>query len=101
MPDHTTWFRFLPFYEDVMALIYSIPLPEAISAQSSWIDGVERYGGEHVFNAFFVLILLFGMAVVVRGKLTDVKAALVPDPKMSLRTFSELITEMYWATLRY
>jgi F-type H+-transporting ATPase subunit a len=94
MPVHTTWFRFLPFYEEVMAFLYSLPLPEWAPAERSWIDGVEHYGGEHMFHALLVLLILTGVALMVRGKLTDVKAALVPDPRMSLRTFTELVTEM-------
>lgn len=93
MPDHTTWFRFLPFYEDVMNFIYGLPLPAWAPADRSWIDNVHHYGGEHMFHAVLVLLLLLVVALVVRSKLTDVKAALVPDPKLSVRTFTELVSE--------
>lgn len=89
MPDHSTWFRFIPFYSDLMERIYGsgLPLSEATAM------GGHGYGGEHIFNALLVFLLLLVVALLVRGKLTDVKAALVPDPKLSFRTFSELLTE--------
>lgn len=87
MPDHSTWFRFLPFYDDFVRFLWEQPY-----AQRSWIDGVP-YGAEHVFNGVFVILLLLVLALVVRSKLTDVKAALIPDPKLSARTFAELLTE--------
>lgn len=89
MPDHSTWFRFLPFYQEVMEAIYSSGLP--LSHQS--LMGTERFGGEHVFHALLVFAILLAVSLVVRGKLTDVKAALVPDPKLSVRTIVEMITE--------
>ncbi len=89
MPDHSTWFRFLPFYSDLMERIYGSGLP--LSEAS--LTGTHEYGGEHIFNAFLVFLILLVIALLVKGKLTDVKAALVPDPKLSLRTFAELVTE--------
>lgn len=86
MPDHSTWFRFLPFYESFVHALWGQ------FGHRSWIDGVP-YGAEHVFNAFFVILVILILALVVRGKLADVKAALIPDPKLSARTIVELITE--------
>jgi F-type H+-transporting ATPase subunit a len=86
MPDHSTWFRFLPFYESVVRAFWGQ------FGHQSFIDGVP-YGMEHVFNGLFVILFILVLAFVVRGKLVDVKAALIPDPKMSARNVVELITE--------
>jgi len=87
MPEHTTWFRFLPPYEQFVLWLRGIH-----GFERSWINGVE-YGAEHVFSAALVVIVLVVVALYVRGTIADVKAALVPDPKLSLRTMAELITE--------
>ena len=47
--------------------------------------------GERRYAADEIAADLLGL--VVRGQVADVKAALVPDPKLSLRTIAELITE--------
>ncbi len=87
MPDHSTWFRFFPFYDTFVRWVW-----EQSGTSRSWIGGVQ-YGAEHVFVALFVILLLLVLTFVVRGKLTDVKAALIPDPKLSARTFAELLAE--------
>jgi len=92
MPDHSTWFRFIPSYEEFVLFLRNLQIGDPRIWQRSWIDGAE-YGAQHVYNAAFVIILLVIIALVVRGKIADVKAALVPDPKFSVRTVAELIAE--------
>jgi len=55
--------------------------------------GGEVTNVDHVFTALLVLVIIVAMALVVRGKVADVKAALIPDPKLSARTIAELLTE--------
>lgn len=92
MPEHSTWFRFFPTYEQFVLFLRHLDVIDPRIWQRSWVDGVE-YGGEHVYTTFFVILLLVVVALVVRGQVADVKAALVPDPKLSIRTIAELITE--------
>lgn len=92
MPEHSTWFRFIQPYEDFVLFLQGLELGHPRIWQRSWLDGV-TYGAEHVFNAAFVIAILIAVALVVRGQVADLKAALVPDPKLSIRTVSELITE--------
>lgn len=59
----------------------------------TFVNGVEHYNVEHVFTAAFVILLLIFLALLVRGRFANVKESLVPDPKLSLRTFFELVSE--------
>jgi len=58
----------------------------------SWVEGA-AYGAEHCWNAAFVVILLIVLSLVVRGKFTDTKAAVIPNPKFGLQNVFELVTE--------
>jgi F-type H+-transporting ATPase subunit a len=48
---------------------------------------------DHVFMAMLVFLIVVVLALLVRAKVLDVKRALIPDPKLSARTFFELVTE--------
>jgi F-type H+-transporting ATPase subunit a len=95
MHDHATLFRFLPFYESLVHLLWGFPGVWIIPpGNRSWIYETEVTTVDHVFTAALVFVVLVCIALVVRGKLLDVKAALIPDPKLSLRTVVEMITEI-------
>lgn len=89
MHDHSTIFRFFPFYQSLLEWLWGSPLPWGHhSATGAVVTSVD-----HVFVAMFVFVLIIVLALVVRSKVADVKSALIPDPKLSARTFAELLTE--------
>ena len=88
MPDHSTWFRFLPFYESLVRMIWA-----ESGTDRSWVAGVP-YGAEHVLGAALVVLVLILFSLLVRAKVADVKEAVIPDPKFSLRTIAELLIEV-------
>jgi len=82
MPHGESWLSFLSFYAD---------LQEQASAYGpSWIGHNPHIGVQHVVSFTFVILLLAVMAFFGHRQLADVKAALIPDDKLSLRTFLEL-----------
>jgi F-type H+-transporting ATPase subunit a len=84
--------RFLQAHEGFALWLRELQLIDPRIWQHSWIDGVE-YGAEHVFHTFLVMAILLVLTFVVRNQVMDVKAALVPDPRLSARTIAELLTQ--------
>lgn len=83
MPHGESWFSFLPFIHDA---------EHAASAYGpSWIAHNEHIGVQHVFAFIFVLLLVTLVGVAVTGRLRDTAGGLIPDDKLTLRTFVELL----------
>ena len=86
MPEHQSWFRFLPGYESAR----------------TWFEaqfGISWYAKQeldlqHLGGFLLVLVLIALLAVIVHGKIRNAKDAVVPEEKLTVRTFFELITEM-------
>jgi len=85
MPEHTTWFAFLPNYRALVEILQ-------LWAGPTWF-GKGALDLQHVFAAALVALLLLGIAVAVRASLRDREKALVPDERFSLRNFVEVMTE--------
>lgn len=101
MHDHATLFRFLPFYESIVHLLWGFPGAGPIPpGNRSWIYGTEVTNVDHVFTAALVVLLLIVLALVVRSRVADTRAALIPDPRLSARTVVEMITEMALGLMR-
>ena len=86
MPEHATWFAFLPGYEALRAFV------AGRMGDSTWI-GHSPIDIQHVLGMLFVALVLVGIALVVRAKVRDAPRAIVPDAQLTLRTFVEVFTE--------
>ena len=94
MPHGESWFNLLPFFHSVEdgAKALSAPFND---------EGLTWYahapiGVQHVFGLAFVLILLIVMALISSSALRDTKAALIPEDKLTTRTFVEIfVTTAY------
>ncbi|MBI4916613.1 MAG: F0F1 ATP synthase subunit A [Acidobacteria bacterium] len=86
MPEHQSWFRFLPNYEALRAYFEG-------RFGDTWY-GNQAIELQHVFGAIFVLAILFIFGLLVWAKVRDVKKALLPETKLTPRTFAELLTEI-------
>jgi F-type H+-transporting ATPase subunit a len=91
MPDHSTWFNFLPFYQDLL-----IRFREAIGLSFINNAPVEI---QYVLMFLLVAVLILVLVLVARGNMTDVDKALVPDERFSLRTFFEAMIEGALSTM--
>ncbi len=97
MPEHQSWFSV--WFPGLFRMIegWTISLNHWITgADGTWIAH-EGYGHDganvqHVVGAFFVLILLTALAYWTRSQIADIKAAIVPEDKLTFRTFVELFT---------
>jgi F-type H+-transporting ATPase subunit a len=93
MPEHTTWWAFLPGYDNW------------VEALSAWLSGNlgEGWGKtlmgfdldlQHVIGALFILLVLFLVGLWVSASVRDVKKAIEPETKLTLRTFCEIFMEV-------
>jgi F-type H+-transporting ATPase subunit a len=86
MPEHQTWFKFLPNYEALRAYFQG-------EFGRTWI-GHQTIDLQHVLGTVLVILVLFIFGLLVWGKVRDAKKALIPESKLTPRTFAELLTEM-------
>ena len=96
MPEHESWFSlYLPGLADAIAAL-TMRMNFAITGQEgTWLNH-ESYGHggssvDHVVGALFMLALVSTLAIIANGKLQDVKAAIIPDETLTVRTFFELM----------
>jgi F-type H+-transporting ATPase subunit a len=85
MPEHQTWFRYLPNYEALRAVLEG-------DLGQTWLVR-QPLDLQHVLGALLVVLVLLVFGILVWRKVRDAKAALVPEAKLTPRTFAELLTE--------
>jgi F-type H+-transporting ATPase subunit a len=86
MPDHSTWFNYLlPDYEGLLARFR-----EVLGLSFIGHAPVEI---QYVIGFSFVAVLLLLLVLVARGRIADTQTALVPDGRLTLRTFFEMMIE--------
>ncbi len=91
MPHGESWLSFLSFYSD---------LHEQASAYGpSWIAHNPDIGVQHVVSFTFIILILALLSFVVSRTLVDVKAALVPEDRLTVRTFFELFVESVYGMM--
>jgi len=86
MPEHQTWFAFLPNYDALVAFFEGRLGGSYIAHQPLDL--------QHVFGALLVLLILLFFGLLVWSKVRDPEKALIPEARLTPRTFAELLTEM-------
>jgi F-type H+-transporting ATPase subunit a len=88
MPHGESWFNLLPFFHTVESLAawFSRPVNDE---GVTWIAHAP-IGVQHVFGLALVLLLLILIGLSVKSSLSDTQKALVPEDKLTVRTFVEL-----------
>ena len=84
MPHGESWFSFLPNYE---ALLHAA---HALGPNGQTLIGHAHIGIQHVLGSIFIALLCLFVGIWTFVKVKDPKAALVPEGKLTLRTFMEL-----------
>jgi F-type H+-transporting ATPase subunit a len=88
MPHGESWFNLLPLYQQVEALAAVLSNPVNDQGETWIAHG--HIGVQHVFGMAFVLLLLLLIGILAHSSLSDPKQALVPEDKLTVRTFVEL-----------
>jgi F-type H+-transporting ATPase subunit a len=94
MPEHTSFFSYLvamfPFLGENMKNFGTTMMGKPVTSHQA----------EPLVAAVFIALLLIGLAWMVSGKLTDYKKSVIPDEKLSLRTFFELVIGMFYGMMK-
>lgn len=92
MPHGESWFtlafRDTALWDNVVNLVMVIN--HMMTGENDSILANETGFVGHVFGAFFILILLALLAFVAHAKVKDTNAAIVPEDRLTVRTFVEL-----------
>ena len=88
MPHGESWFNLLPFFHRVEALAAGLSRP-VNDEGVTWIAH-GPIGVQHVFGLALVLLLLILLGLAARASLANTQKALIPEDKLTARTFVEL-----------
>ena len=94
MPEHTTFFSYL--LERFPALGQNMH----VFGKSLFGQPVTAHGAEPLVAALFVMVLLVVLAFGVRGQLVDYDKAVIPETKLTLRTFFEVFVGYWYNTMK-
>ena len=94
MPEHTSFFSYL---------IAMFPaLGENMKNLGHTLSGkpMGAHSAEPLVASAFIAILIIGLAFAVKPKIVDYKKSVIPDEKLSLRTFFELVIAMFYNMMK-
>jgi F-type H+-transporting ATPase subunit a len=94
MPEHTSFFSYL------IAMFPALGHNASIFGQSMFGKPVTTHSLEPLVASIFVMILLLGMAFGVRGQLVDYEKSVIPEAKLTLRTFFEVFVGYWYNTMK-
>jgi F-type H+-transporting ATPase subunit a len=97
MPHGQSWFNLLPFFHDVEHAAAALSRP-VNDEGVTWIAG-GPIGVHHVFGFVLVLLLLLIFALVSASALKDTQKAIIPDDRLSIRTFVELFVSTAYSMM--
>lgn len=94
MPEHTSFFSYL---------IAMFPaLGENMKNFGNTMMGkpVDAHQAEPLVTAAFIAVLVISLAFLIKGKIENYKEAVIPDEKLSLRTFFELVVGYFYTMMK-
>jgi F-type H+-transporting ATPase subunit a len=94
MPEHTSFFSYL---------IAMFPaLGENMKNFGNTLMGkpVDAHQAEPLVAAAFIALLVIVLAFLAKGKVEDYKNSIIPDEKLTLRTFLELVVGYFYTMMR-
>ncbi len=95
MPEHTSFFSYLiAMFPALGANMHN--LGRTVVAGKP----VGVHAAEPLLEAVFVILVIIGLALSIRGKLTNYEASVIPDDKLSLRTVFELIIGTFYDLMK-
>lgn len=94
MPEHTSFFSYL------IAMFPALGANMKNLGHTAMGKPITAHNAEPLVASLFVVLLIIGLAFAVRGKLVDYKNAVIPDEKLSLRTFFELVIGMFYNMMK-
>lgn len=85
MDHHTSWFSFFPGFHNLQSYVQHAP--QLVPAEHAAV--------QHVYAAILVVIALFVMGIIVRGRMADVEKAIIPPTSFGVVALFEIIFDMF------
>ena len=97
MPEHTSWFSYLLEW-----LVGHTALAQNMHAFGNTLFGkpVGAHQAEPLTASLFVVLLIVALAAVVGPKLRDYKNSVIPEEKLTLRTFFEIFIGYFYDMMK-
>jgi F-type H+-transporting ATPase subunit a len=94
MPEHTSFFSYL------IAQFPALGHNMGVFGTSLFGQPVTAHGAEPLLTSLFIMLLLVGLAFGIRGQLVDYDKSVIPDAKLSVRTFFEVFVGFWYGTMK-
>ncbi len=94
MPEHTSFFSYL------VAMFPALGENMKNLGHSLAGKPVTHHSAEPIVASIFVCLLVVGLALAARGKITDYDKSVLPEEKLSLRTFFELFVGTFYDMMK-
>src|SRR5262245_16749202 len=94
MPEHTSFFSYL------IAQFPALGHNMGIFGKSLFGAPVTAHGAEPLLTSIFIMLVLLGLAFGIRGQLVAYDKSVIPDAKLSLRTFFEVYVGYWYGTMK-
>jgi F-type H+-transporting ATPase subunit a len=94
MPEHTTFFTYL------IAQFPALGSNMSVFGKSLFGAPVTAHSLEALLASLFVMLLLVGLALGVRGQLVDQDKSVIPETRLTLRTFFEIFVGYWYGTMK-
>lgn len=95
MPEHTSFFHYLLDLFPALKTNASRMGATVLNHKPASVDTLEPLVG-----VLFIVLLLIGLAYKVRGSLGDIKDNVIPEDKLTLRTFFELVIGYFYGLMK-
>jgi len=94
MPEHTSFFSYL------IAMFPAVGENMHNFGTSLFGKPVGVHQAEPVVAAMFIALLVVLLALAIRGKITDYEKSVIPDDKLTLRTFFEVLIGTFYDMMK-
>lgn len=97
MPGHASFFSYLlALFPALRENVENLGrLGRTVAGQPVWPDSLEP-----IVASLFVVLLVTGLALVTRARITDHDAAVIPDDKLTLRAFMEAFIGVFYNMMK-
>jgi F-type H+-transporting ATPase subunit a len=94
MPEHTTFFSYL------LAQFPALAENMHVFGSSLFGERVGLHGAEALLASLVMMIVVLGLALGIRGQLVNYDQSIVPDAKLTWRTFFEVFVGFWYDTMK-
>jgi len=94
MPEHTSFFSYL------IAMFPALGENMERLGHTAFGKPVTVHSAEPVVASLFVVLTILTLAIVTKGRITNLDEAVIPDDKLSLRTFMEVFVGYFYDMMK-